>query len=351
MDIVTSDKLKIKTMIENELYSSLPEIVGTGEILEDYSKTGKKRKWAEHKQSNLVLHKLYKKALTKEPRIITKTRLRDLKDCAERLEFAVDENGSKKLKHAFFCRVRLCPVCQWRRSLKLFGQVSKITDYIAKNNDTIRFLFLTFTQRNVTAQELGQCLDDVNTAFKLVTLKGKKFSKVQVLQKNLLGYIKSTEITYNSKENTFHPHLHCVFAVNASYFKGGSYISQQEWREIWQSAMKLDYLPQVNAIAIKKTEQEKAVAELAKYPAKVKDVLDLPEDVAIDILTVLTNVCRKRRFVSFGGLLKDVRKKLRLQDIESKNLDLIGADEEVDNFNAVARVIYKYNAKFGVYIN
>ena len=37
-------------------------------------------------------------------------------DCSQILKFAPTPD-KLVLKHAFFCRVRYCPVCQWRRSL------------------------------------------------------------------------------------------------------------------------------------------------------------------------------------------------------------------------------------------
>src|ERR1700752_1029768 len=41
--------------------------------------------------------------------------------CAQVLEFARDppknDKSKLKLKHVWFCRVRHCPVCQWRRSV------------------------------------------------------------------------------------------------------------------------------------------------------------------------------------------------------------------------------------------
>ena len=37
-------------------------------------------------------------------------------DCSGYLKFGIGESGLK-LKEASFCRVRYCPVCQWRKSL------------------------------------------------------------------------------------------------------------------------------------------------------------------------------------------------------------------------------------------
>lgn len=52
---------------------------------------------------------------------------RRLAECAQWAEFERLPNGQGlRLHEASFCRVRLCPMCQWRRSLKLGDQVRKV---------------------------------------------------------------------------------------------------------------------------------------------------------------------------------------------------------------------------------
>lgn len=323
----------------------------TGEVLEDVSQTGKPRKWKEHKQNNLRLAELYKEANKQFPRLISSARLWDMEQCANSLEFLRYADGSKKLKQAYFCRNRLCPMCQWRRSLKLFGQVSMVSDLLAVQYSGIRFLFVTFTQQNCSGADLKREFDKINAAFKKLTDKTKNRAAARGLQKSLLGYIKSTEVTYNSKTHTYHPHLHIIFAVQPAYFKTGNYINAAGWRTLWRDMLGLDYLPQVHVEAIKGA-NKKAVAELTKYPAKVTSVLDLPTADAVQVLADLTRFCRNRRFVSFGGCFKTAKQQLHLQDVESRDVDLVTTvDNNVDKLNAVGRTLYKYNSKFGVYVS
>lgn len=323
----------------------------TGEKLVDYSQTGKKRKWDKHKQDALKLADLYTQVLKLYPNLLTAKRLEDLILCAEQLEYLVDADGNKKLYRTYFCRNRLCPMCQWRRSLKLFGQVSQITNYVSAKNTGVRYLFITLTQKNCVGSELGTEFDKINIAFKKLVDKTKRVATATKFKQSMLGYIKSTEVTYNSKTNTYHPHLHVIFAVKEDYFnfKSSNYISKNNWRVIWADLLGVDYLPQVNVQAIKSDRQEKAVAELAKYPAKITNILDLPQQQAVQVVADLTIFCYKRRFVAFGGVLKKAKSVLNLQDVEAENADLIGV-ENMQSFNAVARVMYKYNVKFGTYI-
>ena len=89
---------------------NLETTTGTGEILQDFSSTGKERPWKLHKQENLQLVKIYKTAREKNINLITDSRLFDLEHCADTLLFAENVEGKKKLKSANFCRLRLCPV-------------------------------------------------------------------------------------------------------------------------------------------------------------------------------------------------------------------------------------------------
>lgn len=328
----------------------------TGEKLVDYSQTGKKRKWDKHKQDALKLADLYTQALKLYPNLLTAKRLEDLILCAEQLEYLVDADGNKKLYRTYFCRNRLCPMCQWRRSLKLFSQVSKITDYLNEQNNEqnnqVRYLFITLTQKNCEGANLKIEFDKINKAFAKLVDKTKHVATATKFKQSMLGYIKSTEVTYNSKTNTYHPHLHVIFAVKEDYFnfKSSNYISKNNWRAIWAELLGVDYLPQVNVQAIKQARQQKAVAELAKYPAKITNILDLPQQQAVQVVADLTIFCYKRRFVAFGGIFKKTKTLLKLQDVEAENADLVGAGN-IKEFNYVACAIYKYNVKFGCYIS
>ena len=275
--LVIHHKQLRKEIEKREQEKQIPIAEATGEKLVDYSATGKKRKWDLHKQNNLKLLEPYKQAIKINPSVISPKRLQDLADCASQLEYLQDAEGNKKLYKTYFCRVRLCPMCQWRRSLKLFSQVSKITDYINQQNNQVRYLFITLTQKNCNGSELVQEINKINKSFSLLVDKTKRVQPASKFKKMLLGYIKSTEVTYNPKTKTYHPHLHCIFAVQGEYFNKANYINKNNWRTIWADLLKIDYLPQVNVQAIKPARQQKAVAELAKYPAKVSSILNLPQ--------------------------------------------------------------------------
>lgn len=324
--------------------------IGTGEILQDYSSTGKERPWKLHKKENLRLVELYKKARIKDINLISDSRLFDLEHCGDTLTFLQNAEGKKKLKTANFCRVRLCPMCQWRRSLKMFSQVKKITDKILENDKSTRFIFGTFTIKNTDAENLEACINTLNKKFKYLVDQKKTFAPAKKLKQNLLGYLKAVEVTYNSKDKTYHPHLHVIFAVKSTFFKNSSnYMSKKEWISLWQQALGVDYKPQTDIRAIK-SGTAKAVAEVAKYPVKTAPILKLDDDEAVEVLKTLTLSLNKKRFVSYGGIFKTIKQELKLTDVETDK-DLINVDmEQQERFNAVTAVLFKYNFKFGCYI-
>lgn len=329
---------------------NLETTTGTGEILKDYSSTGKERPWKLHKQENLQLVKIYKTVREKNINLITGSRLFDLEHCADTLLFAENAEGKKKLKSANFCRLRLCPMCQWRRSLKMFGQVQTITDKILERDKSTRFLFATFTVKNVDAENLETCINILNNKFLYLVSRNKTFAPAKKLKQNLLGYLKAVEVTYNTKDKTYHPHLHVIFAVKSTFFKNKqNYMTKKEWIELWQKALGVDYKPQTDIRAIK-TNTGKAIAEVAKYPVKTAPILSLPDDEAVEVLKTLTLSLNKKRFVSYGGIFKIVKQELKLADIETDK-DLVNTDiEQQERFNAVTAVLFKYNFKFGCYI-
>ena len=194
---------------------------GTGEILSDPRKNGKERPWKMHKVNSLKLHELYKKALVLDNNLISESRMKSLEECGDNLLFSVNDKNEKRLKGASFCRIRTCPMCNWRKSLKLFGQTNKIANIILEQLPTTRFIFVTFTVKNCDADKLSQTIDMMNMGFKSLTNKSKGVKITEKFKNNMIGYIRAMEVTYNQEKDTYHPHIHCIFAVKAQYFTHG----------------------------------------------------------------------------------------------------------------------------------
>jgi len=325
---------------------TLEIVTRTGEILEDVSRTGRKRPWKEHKMGSMQLAELFR-AAEKYGHSLPETRLRDLEECADVLWFLQDAEGKRRLKSANFCRVRVCPMCNWRRSLKLFSQVSAITDAILAEKKA-RFIFVTLTVQNVRGDVLRETIDELNRAFKYIVDKHQTFAPAKKLKENLLGYMKAEEITYNADRDDFHPHIHAILEVRPSYFRGDGYIKQKDWTAMWRAALGVDYDPLVDVRNIKGG-TAKAVAEVAKYPVKMDNILKIADkDKAAKALTQLYSAIFKRRLVTFGGDFREYRRRLDLDDVETG--DLTHVEAESKTFNAVAQVLFKWRVSTGAYI-
>lgn len=320
---------------------------GTGEILTDFAESGKKRGWDEKKEMNLKMSELYEKAIQQDNSLMSPARLQQMRDCANYLVFSQTEGNKRKLVDANFCRVKLCPMCNWRKSLKMFAQVSEITDVILAEKPSVRFIFLTLTVKNPIAEELTKTLNQMNEGFQWLVQKSKTFAPAKKLKENLLGYLKSTEITFNSKTNTYHPHFHVLLEVKSNYFNTG-YIKQRDYVQMWKSALKLDYDPQVDVRNIKNA-TARVIAEVAKYPVKTADLLKLKDqNQAVNALITLHHAMHKRRLITFGGDFKKIRARLKLDDIE--NGSLVHTETNSENLNNVAYTLFKYDVGCGCYI-
>ena len=322
--------------------------IGTGEILSDKRPNGKEKPWKKHKIISLKLHGLYKKALIKDNELITESRMKNLEECGNNLLFSVNDKNEKKIKSAYFCRLRTCPMCNWRKSLKMFGHTNKIVNKILEQNSSTRFLFVTFTVKNCPAEKLEETINLMNKGFKDLTNKNRKISCSAKLKNNMLGYIRAMEITYNQEKDTYHPHIHCIFAVKAQYFTKG-YIKKSDWQYIWGECCVTEYEPIVKVQTIKNS-TSKAVAEVAKYPVKMDEIANYQDEKkAIKALIVFTKILKGRRLITFGGVFAEARKLLKLDDIETGDLVNLD-DDQKEKFEEIKKVLFMYNVKVGCYI-
>ena len=230
----------------------------------------------------------------------------------------------------------------------MFGQTNKITDKILEQLPTTRFIFVTFTVKNCSAEKLEETINLMNQGFKDLTNKNRKISCSAKFKNNMLGYIRAMEVTYNQEKDTYHPHIHCIFAVKAQYFTKG-YIKKSDWQYIWGECCDIEYEPIVKVQTIKNS-TAKAVAEVAKYPVKMDELANYQdENKAIKALIVFTKILKGRRLITFGGVFTEARKQLKLDDVETG--DLINLEDEPnENFQEIKKVLFKFQVKVGCYI-
>lgn len=299
----------------------------------DKDKNGKDRKWKERKLANIDLAKSLER--------LGYRNFNNVYECAEVLRFREQENGSLKLYQAWFCKKKLCPICNWRRSMKYSYQAEQVITEAIKRHEKGRFLFLTLTVKNVNGDSINQEISQISEGF-------NRLMKYKKVDKNVIGYLRALEVTYSTRRDDYHPHLHVLLFVSSNYFRGdgNNYISQDEWTKLWQKAMKLDYTPVVNIKAVKSTEKydlKGAILETAKYPVKPFDLLndDFSEETKDTITDDLTKGLHRKRQIGFGKLFKEIRKELQLEDVEED--DLVTVEEQEESASSVKEVIAQWN--------
>ena len=245
------------------------------------------------------------------------------------------------LKSANFCRDRLCPLCQWRRSLKLGAQCRAVVAEadrrkIARDRAAWRWIMLTLTQRNVDGPDLGAEIDRIHAAVRVLTKSPRWRAAVR-------GWLRVTEVTRNNDYSspnygTYHPHLHILIAVPRRYFRGADYIPAAEWRAMWRTYMHLDYDPDIDVRVVTAKGQTidatdptqsmgAAVAEVTKYAAKPGSYLIASDlDATVDAVATLATALRGRRLCAWGGVCKEAAQALHLDSLETG--DLVHIDED-----------------------
>lgn len=288
-------------------------------------------RFRELKKYSLVLADSYKR-LGQEKKYIR------VKDCGTFLEFKKFENGQTILSGANFCKDRLCPSCSKRRSLKVFGQLSNVLNDLKQYN--YKYIFITLTLKNCRRCDLDYTLGLLSKGF-------TRFIKTKYFRNKVFwGAFRSTEITRNKEQDTFHPHMHLLVAVKQDYFKktNKNYVKKEDLVKVWRRCLSIDYDPICDIKSVK--DEEKVSFEVSKYITKGSDFLYKDDEKITDELVELLSVAlHSKRFISYVGCFYRSRQKLRLQDkyIE-KNINI----DEIENCNEIAYIIKKFKWNFGL---
>lgn len=282
--------------------------------------SGRRRPWREKKMANELLAMAYD--------TVDSRKAERLRDCSRILQFRIYPDGHKRLHSMSSCRVRLCPICTWRRSLKVYHNTVKIIDFLNENRG-YNYIFLTLTVRNCKGTELSTTIDEMMTAWNNLLKRKAVVSAVK-------GWLRAMEITHNvdinsDSYNTYHPHFHCLLAVNPSYFTSRDYISQARWAAIWQQSMRVDYNPVVDVRRCYGTDS-KAVSECAKYACKTEEILIAEDwDLTVATVKILDEALRNRRFIAYGGAMREAHKILNLSSEEDGSLVNVGKEDEAED--------------------
>lgn len=229
--------------------------------------------------------------------------------CLDQVGFQlVDDDAGNldvRITSGLFCRLRWCPVCQWRKSRLLFRQNILVYDWIQQQSKHF-FQFLTITVPNVPLAELRATCRKMSVCWnKFLTYAGRKGYAFD-------GGYKALEITYNSPKDTFHPHYHVILSTPA-----GQWLPDvSEFTNLWSTCYGRYCSTDLHTVRSAASSPGSAVAEVSKYIVKYKSFEHFDWSRFPELVSAVCGL----RFTSSFGIWKDARKVLDLPDIETCDL-------------------------------
>lgn len=191
--------------------------------------------------------------------------------CAHHVTYAYEpdpdaEGGYvRTLVGAELCRVRTCPVCQWRRAQRLTAEIGTHLQAMCAPDKGRAALLLTLTVRNASVSRLRVSIQHMLRGWSLLTRR--------VVMAQVVGWARSVEVTRGREwvRDDAHPHLHALLIVPESAVE--TMTDARAWREQWRAVCGLDYLPQCDVRRISDPETGAGPREVLKYSVKPSGAL------------------------------------------------------------------------------
>ena len=186
----------------------------------------------------------------------------------------------------FYCKSRVCQVCNRNRSGRLMNQYMKTLEQR-------QMRFVTLTIPNVDEERLADSVAQMKHAFLRIRRKW-------AYQGRNLNGLYTTEITYNWKADTYHPHIHALIECTADE----SLYIIADWFAYWDKrGIKLSRYAQDERPADKG-----AFSEVFKYAIKFD--YGLPDEngkirlkyTAQAVDNILAAIWGKRMVITFGDV-------------------------------------------------
>lgn len=256
------------------------------------------------------------------------------------------ECGEVHHVNIWYCRERMCPVCQYKRSLKIKHNALDIVKRIEEGNPNgYEYIFVTLTMRNVYGEELTAAVDKLLNGWRDLIRNSRTFKKVAE------GTIRTLEITYNAENNTYHPHIHAILAVPDGYYDRNKdlYLSQENLAILWKNTLDINYRPVVDIRAI--TRKDFRVIEQGDENTEKDIIIEKMKNRELQYSNAVSEVCKYavkfnysaapghalerlyyalkgRRLISYSGIFKIAKHELNIPD----EPDIL-PDDNLNDFN------------------
>lgn len=306
-------------------------------FLSDKMPNGKEKPWREKKIKNEFLRDSYF-------RIGLENKAFRMEQCGSYLAYrdVLGEDKPRKILHsADFCKVRLCPMCAYRRASRIYNDLSKVVEEIKQMG--MKFIFLTLTCKNVYGGDLDSAIDSLiggqDRLFKRTPVKNVVQGHFRVLEVTHDTEMYITKSMYKQRKdyydtrgfkvgdlnpnyNMYHPHFHVMLAVDKNYFpkRSKGYIDQEQWVDLWQKSLRVDYKPIVDVRTVR-NEKHRGISEVAKYTVKDSDYLIAQNEALTDeTVLILESALANRRLIAYGGKMKEIHRAFGLKENVSPDI-------------------------------
>lgn len=317
------------------MVAGLVQLWGDALKLQDFTSFGKLRPWEVRREQTIGVAEAYRE-LAGRSEGKEFARIGNLMErCGTALEFACatlfeTEDQVRRLVMANFCRGRLCPMCNWRRSQKIGNELERVVERYRQQNPKSAMVMLTLTERNVSAADLGDTIGQMSKAFSRLRKRVEWLGAVK-------ASFRSVEVTC-PQPGEFHPHMHILLFVDENYFAKSHdlYVPQAEWARLWRECRGLNYHPVVDVRRMKR------VSEVAKYVTKSADYLTADADgwsADPDTIGALHVALKSRRLIGWSRELGVIRKELGCSDDDMEDGNLGFPPDYV----VVFRELYRWN--------
>lgn len=265
----------------------------------------------------ITLHKLIAEKVNIAKMLQRDRRSEHIQVCGSMLQFLkernlVSEEIRRRLVKGNFCKYRFCPMCQWRMARKVCREVLGRLRTINEAHNGVALLFLTLTIKNEPLTELNRTIKHLSQAF-------QRLQQSKQYKSAVYGSIRAIEfLGDNTETGECHPHFHCLLVVPKSYFTSRYYINFDEWTNLWQRSLRVDYRPIINVQRVKPKGKMSAIVaaalEVVKYSVTSSDL----EKLTKEDFQELDRQTRNIRQYNYSGELKDAEP--TFDDIEDENL-------------------------------
>lgn len=208
-----------------------------------------------------------------------------LEKCCELLKFNVCHNGYLLLKDFQCCRVRGCPICEWRRFGSIARQVYKAAQEIIDFYPAHRYMSISLPLPPSKASNLPEALNNLHLSYRRL-----KQLKVWIPD----GCLTFIDVSFWNDVSLLK--LNCLCLMPSHYF-GKEYISRKKWNEVWSQSLRLDTPSDVEVHNLGKL----SIKDVAQHAKKLNRGLDLSLCSDESLVDVINSLHKQKMFTASGA--------------------------------------------------